>query len=208
MIRRSRSSPGITRIRPTTAGCQPNRADAIFGARRSFASSTRCISSVEPMSDFTSTTATARYRSLAPRTSIEPRSPKSENETSTAVSQRRRSSSRTVRSTRDAWRSSSSRSAAAPSHQTPNQPRALTASNIRRRRSSETEPAPPASTAMTSRRGTRATRASAACVTFARRRSRRSRRPTRMSSPDRTLATMDGSGYRALIANCGTGRNA
>ena len=182
MSRRRRSSSGSTSSRPTTAGDQPNLAVATLGPRRSFTSRTRFVSSSEPRSDLTSMTATARRVRRTARMSIDPRSPNSANDTSTAVVQPRRSRAMTARSTSAAWRSSSRRSAAAPFHHTPNRPRAPAASKIRRRRSSRTDPAAPASTRITSRRGTPARTAIAACVVRVLRLRRTRRRAARSSS--------------------------
>lgn len=196
--RRRVERSGTMSRRPTVRGRNPNVLSAILGARRSFASRTLFVSSSDPNSDFTSETAIARAAPCPARMSIEPRSPNSEYDTSTAVVHPRAWKTARARSTIRAWASSRSRSAIAPFQNVASLARPSTASKIRRVRSSATTPTRPASISMTSPRGTPARSATAACVMPDRRRIARSRRPTRSSSADGTCRTVPCGPHLAL----------
>ncbi len=181
-MRRTVLPRGKMRIRPTMRGRQPNRLNAMVGARRTLTSSIRLVSSSDPIVLFTSQTATARKPAWAAKRSIDPRSPNSENDTSAKGSHARVRNTAILPSASAACRSSSRRSAAAPFHHGTSRARPSTASNSDLIRSRRTSPALPASRRFTSRSGTRAAAAKSTWVCPARLRIRRSSRPSRSSS--------------------------
>ncbi len=187
--------------RPRWVGRTPNVRAASFGARRTFTSSERFVSSREPNVDLISQTATAYVFSCSAKRSIEPRSPNSENVTSTFVCQPRRRNTDAAASTVEAWSRSSSWSAAAPFHQAFMRRRASTAAKARRARSTLTLPMRPDSMSITSSTGMSALPASVSWVTPDRLRMARSSSPNRSSSGFMS-ASLVGAAYRALLNSC------
>ena len=111
---------GNTSSRAVARASQPKRSRAIFGARRTFSSCLRKVSSTDATSVFTSVTSRIRELGWNPRTSIDPRSPNSEYDTSGATSQ--------PSSVRRRARSSPSRACPASSRRSRSPPRQRTKS--------------------------------------------------------------------------------
>ena len=180
--RRAVVSSGITRIRATDRGRQPNWRWTNVGASRTFSLSFRSVASIEVRSVFTSITAIARSTWRRQSTSIEPRSPNSEYVTSGSDVHPHKSTVRTNAATSAAWRASRSRSRSPPRQRTSETSDAPAASKIRRSVRSDVPSICPRSTREIAPWLTPARSARSICRSRCRVRSRNSARPIAASS--------------------------
>ena len=148
-IRRAVASSGSTSTRATADGVQPKLFWQIFGARRALTSSRRFVSSIDPQLDLTSQTSTTRRSMCLARTSIDPRSPYSENVTSVATFQPAALSTPITASISVACRQSRSLSNSAPFHHAVILMRAPICAKWSRRSARRRSAAPPFSSRIT-----------------------------------------------------------
>ena len=195
-IRRLAVRPSVTTSsRPTDVGSHP-RSRAIAGASLTFRSSVRNIACRSVMIVLTSTINTILQDRCHARMSIEPRSPRTLNDASTAVSQPASSRSLTTISTRLAWAESRRRSTPSSRQRTTTSIEASRASNMARSSPTWMASAPPVSTRDTRPRDTSAALARSTCRQQRRCRSTRSDRPMRGVS---TRESMPGATHLPLI---------
>ncbi len=164
------------------------RSLAIPGASRVFRSSACMVACESGITDLTSTTSTVAVSTCRANTSMDPRSPHFEKETSTAASQPSACRHRTVSSTRPACARSSSRSMASPRHRSRTSRSASSATAMRDRLPTETSPTRPRSTRETSSRDTPAAAARSSWRQLRRIRRARTDEPTRTASIGEMMA--------------------
>ena len=129
--RRTVRSSGSTRSRPTTSACHPNLSAATTEARRTFTSRAAAFRRRDANSVLTSITSSVRDAACQASTSIEPRSPNREKDTSNSTCPPSSLRIFPISPTRAACPSSRSLSTAAPFHSAKNRSEASMAAKQR-----------------------------------------------------------------------------
>jgi hypothetical protein len=195
MTFRERVSSGSASTAPMNSGLHP-RALAMAGARRRFRSNVASVSCISEISDFTSTTTSARSLGSQASTSIDPRSPAIANVCSGSASQPHAPSLATSSRTRSACLSSRSFASSAPRQRGSRGSETPTVRATRRTSLSEASSSPPLSTCDTI---AWLTPAAIATSTWRKPRRMRTARMTRPTCKSFMPCRMNARPYRQLI---------